>query len=93
MEHVASLLARYPANEEHEDAWGESRLLVGEHIVPELPPDELVTPVRAVVLVGAQVLVVHDPHALHILPGGRREPGETLLATLRREVLEETGWW
>jgi 8-oxo-dGTP pyrophosphatase MutT (NUDIX family) len=57
-----------------------------------LPPDELITSVRAVVLVGAQVLVVHDPHALHTLPGGRREPGETLLATLRREVLEETGW-
>lgn len=92
MEHFAGLLARYPAYEEHEDSWGESRLRVSEHLAPELPPDELVTSVRAVVLVGTQVLVVHDPHALHILPGGRREPGETLLDTLTREVLEETGW-
>ena len=26
------------------------------------------------------------------MTGGRREPGETLEETLRREVLEETGW-
>ncbi|MEN9938766.1 MAG: hypothetical protein RLZZ387_5345, partial [Chloroflexota bacterium] len=77
VELLTRLLARYPAHEEHEDVWGESRLRVGEHLAPELPPDELITSVRAVVLVGDQVLVVHDPHALHILPGGRREPGET----------------
>ena len=28
----------------------------------------------------------------HILPGGRRERGETLEETVRREVFEESGW-
>jgi 8-oxo-dGTP pyrophosphatase MutT (NUDIX family) len=38
------------------------------------------------------VLVVRDQTSQHIVPGGRRETGETLAGTLRREVLEETGW-
>ncbi len=28
----------------------------------------------------------------HINPGGRREPGESVEATLQRELIEETGW-
>lgn len=84
--------SRHPAHSAQEEPWGASRLRVSEHLGAALPQDELLTSVRAVVLVAGQVLVVHDPHTLHILPGGRREPGETLEATLRREVLEETGW-
>jgi 8-oxo-dGTP pyrophosphatase MutT (NUDIX family) len=101
VERLATFLARFSACAVQEELWGESRLQVSEHLCSELPPDELITSVRAVILVadgasadapGHQLLVVHDPHALHILPGGRRESGETLLATLRRELLEETGW-
>jgi ADP-ribose pyrophosphatase YjhB (NUDIX family) len=38
------------------------------------------------------VMVVRDPGSVHVLPSGRRQVGESLEQTLRRELLEETGW-
>ena len=38
------------------------------------------------------MLVSRNRDAVHALPGGRREPGESFEETLRREVMEETGY-
>jgi ADP-ribose pyrophosphatase YjhB (NUDIX family) len=72
--------------------WGEQLLRVRSYIGQGTPPAEYVTSVRCVVLRGDTVLVVRDPHEIHILPGGRRAPAETFELTAMREVREETGW-
>lgn len=56
-------------------------------------PDELISASRAVVFRGSRVIVVDEADgARHVMPGGRREAGESLEATARRELLEECGW-
>ncbi len=72
--------------------WEEIELRGRVFIGVPRPPTKYITSVRAAVLRRDEVLVVRDPGETHCTPGGRREPGESLLATLRREVLEETGW-
>jgi len=73
--------------------WGTMELQLTHYLSKELPPRHLITSARAVVLQSDRVLVVRDKaDSVHILPGGRCEPGEELLETVRREVLEESGW-
>lgn len=92
MDTLAAFLARHQPQMEEVVTWGALRLHVTSYLSADLPPAALITSVRAVVRDEARVLVVRDPESVHIVPGGRREPSETLEQTLRREVLEETGW-
>ena len=49
-------------------------------------PEELISSVRCLVLVGDQVVVCDTPDGCHPWPGGRREPGESFVETACREV-------
>jgi ADP-ribose pyrophosphatase YjhB (NUDIX family) len=71
--------------------WAGTELEVSSFLHDDLPPDDLTSSVRAVLLADAGLAVLHDPNGAHILPGGRRAPGETIEAALQREVAEETG--
>ena len=72
--------------------WPLARFTVNTYLHDTPPPITSILSVRAVVLRNQAVLVVRDPTSYHILPGGRREAGESLVETVVREVLEETGW-
>lgn len=95
-ETVNAFIEHNPYMAEESVAWGEDHSLkmrLTSHFCQDLPPLDLITSVRAIVLRDQhEILVVDEPGGVsHILPGGRREPGELLEQTLRREVLEETG--
>ncbi|GEM_PF-852770 len=70
---------------------GGLELRVAAYLDTAMPPRADVTSVRCIVLNAGTVLVMRDPGGSHILPGGRRERGEALEATLRRELMEEAG--
>jgi 8-oxo-dGTP pyrophosphatase MutT (NUDIX family) len=80
---------------ENTAAWGNGTLplRVAYYRVRTAPPAEYVSSVRGIIFRNDSVLVVTGPQGYYyILPGGRVEKGESLLQTLRREMLEETGW-
>lgn len=70
---------------------GQIELSVSLFLTSDLPPDALVTSARCIVMAKEQILVMVNPGGQHILPGGRREPGESVTMALRREISEETG--
>ena len=90
---LEAFLARHDPVTTGEAVWheGSIRLRIDCYLGNERPPSAYVTSVRSVVLRGDDVLTVRNADEWHVLPGGRREPGETLEQTLRREVLEEAG--
>ncbi len=91
---LAHFLSHHHPVAQHLVFWGKGaiQLHVAAYLTDEPPPREHVTSVRAVVLRGTTVLVLRNEDSYHILPGGRREDDETFKETLRREVLEESGW-
>ncbi len=73
--------------------WGGTGLEIRWYLGGAPPPLSLVTSVRTVLFHDRTVIVLQDgDQRFHVVPGGRREPGETTEATLHREVLEETRW-
>src|SRR5262245_15333227 len=72
--------------------WGELEFRVTSHRTDRHPEAVPITSARAIVRRARRVLVVCDPTSVHVLPGGRLEPGEEPEHALHREVLEETGW-
>lgn len=71
---------------------GTMTLRIGAYTTtPELPT-ELVTSVRCLVRVGEQFVLCENADGCHLVPGGRRQSGETYVDTAVREVHEETGW-
>jgi 8-oxo-dGTP pyrophosphatase MutT (NUDIX family) len=89
---AAFLAGRVPVATESV-VWGERmHLCVTAYLSDHVPPLPYVTSVRAVVLHEGRVLVQEDRHNRHVIPGGRREEGESPETALRREVAEETGW-
>jgi 8-oxo-dGTP pyrophosphatase MutT (NUDIX family) len=73
--------------------WGVHRLERRLYATPDPPPDALVSSVRAVVFRKAAVAMIRDPDGSHhVVPGGRREAGESQADALAREIGEETGW-
>ena len=57
----------------------------------EPPADELVTNVHVVGFLGERVVLCRDERDVWFLPGGTREPGESVEDCAARELVEEAG--
>jgi 8-oxo-dGTP pyrophosphatase MutT (NUDIX family) len=90
---LAAFLDRHRSVARSEAVWHDGTILlrIDSYLSSESPPAVLVGSVRSVVVRGDRVLTMRNADGWHVLPGGRREPGETLEQTLRRELLEEAG--
>ncbi len=90
---LKTFLANYTPLVVETAVWGDLSLEITFYLADKMPPLPLVTSVRAIVLQGDQVVVVRESEdSYHIFPGGQREENESVMQTLARELMEETGW-
>lgn len=81
-----------PAFEPVEEQWSRP-MRITAYVGADEIPDDLITSIRVVVLVGDEVVVCTNRDGVsHVLPGGGREPDESCADTACREIHEETGW-
>src|SRR5947209_4505625 len=91
---MEDFLQNREAGAEETIAWGNGTipLHISAYLTGDALPLPFVTSVRALMVRGGCVPVFWDEEGTpQLLPGGRREQGETLRQTLERELLDETG--
>jgi ADP-ribose pyrophosphatase YjhB (NUDIX family) len=92
---LLEVLARHRPVAACREAWGGGTvpLEFSAYLTTVRVPDELVTSVRCIVTPpGGVVVCENGNHQQHVWPGGRPEPGETMIDAAVREVAEETAW-
>jgi 8-oxo-dGTP pyrophosphatase MutT (NUDIX family) len=66
-------------------------LVLSCFLTEKQPPLELIVSARAVLIAPDGMVFVFDDQGPHVLPGGRRQKEEAVLAALAREIREEVG--
>lgn len=91
---IAAFLADHAPVAEDHVSWANGTLPLRStlYLSESVPPLDVLLSVRCIVFDGDTVLVMRDVDEQHILPGGRREKGESLEETVRRELFEESGY-
>ena len=90
-EALRHFLEQHPSFGGWEESWLDVPLRFRVCLTDELPPRAFVGSVRALILHGDEVLLVHSSVPI-LNVGGRCQPNESIVETLHREVGEETGW-
>jgi 8-oxo-dGTP diphosphatase len=89
---INQIVAPLALQADEQTEWSPVRLRVRTYLTSTLPPLDLVSAVRALVRQGSRFWSCATRSACIYCRAGGREPGETLMQTLEREVLEEIGW-